>query len=195
MTNDMNFVGLTAAEHIDEGQRTLSGLFDSENSDVDRDLIIKQAHAHFAAAQAINGLSAEETSGLPHGVADVEYATMTDEELWNSPVGERLRHYGDKLLAAEVMRIMMKSRRRTEAVVAEGVEYGRAVLSPLGDPNSLITNKDGAPTRADTDPWASWQSTELTGLRGAVAATDGTREAVQKAAKRYLADLALAQKR
>ncbi|MFJ4902962.1 hypothetical protein [Streptomyces sp. NPDC088727] len=113
---------------------------------------------------------------------------MTDEELWNSPLGQRLRHYADKLLLAEAERVRANAKRHAHGVVAEGLEFGRAVVSPLGDPTSMLSDPD-EPTRADTDPWANWQSAEQTGLRAALAATDGSRDAAQEAAKAYIASL------
>lgn len=116
--------------------------------------------------------------------------TMTDEELWNSPAGERLRHYADKLLAAEAERITANPKRRqADGVVAEGIQFARAIVSPLGDPSTMISHDDGTPARADTDPWANWQSPEVTGLREAVKDHWKDREAALKAAKAYIASL------
>lgn len=113
-------------------------------------------------------------------------ASLTDEELWNSPIGQRLRHYADKLLAAEGERIQLVAKRQWESHVRGGVERARAIVSPLGDPRPLGLDPDEVP-RSDTDPWADWQSPEVVGLREAITATDGTIPAVQEAAKAYIA--------
>ncbi|WP_428957893.1 hypothetical protein [Streptomyces sp. cg35] len=168
---------MTAAEHIAEGQRILAQL--DELASPAQALYVQQAQAHFAAAQALNTLPA------PVQEAPAAY-TMSDADLWDSPVGHRVRHYADKLLLAEAERIRMSGKRNADGVVAEGVEFGRAIVSPLGDPNAML---DGDDTRAASDPWANWQSTEAVGLRGAVAASDKTREGAQGAAKAYLARL------
>ncbi|PPS89578.1 hypothetical protein [Streptomyces sp. MH60] len=115
---------------------------------------------------------------------------MTDGELFDSPVGHRLRHYMDKLLAAEGLRIEISAKRQWEAHVRAGVERARAIVSPLGDPSPINYGFDpDAVLRPDVDPWADWQSPEVAGLREAIEATDGTIPAVQEAAKAYIASL------
>lgn len=115
---------------------------------------------------------------------------MTDEELWNSPLGHRLRTYADKLLAAEAERIAATAKRQTDHVVGAGIGFGRAIISPLGDPTDTFDNGDPDKVfRTDIDPWANWQSPEMKGLTEAVKATDGTRNAAQEAAKSYIASL------
>ena len=105
---------------------------------------------------------------------------LTDEELWNSPVGLRLRHYADKLLAAEQARVELVTRNRAnQAGMMAGLEGAREVTSPLGA--TFAANRK--------DPWGVYRSPELEGLRAAVRGTDGTVLAVQRAAKAYIASL------
>ncbi|MEU6362146.1 hypothetical protein [Streptomyces albidoflavus] len=112
---------------------------------------------------------------------------LSDEELWNSPIGERLRHYADKLLAAEGERINLIAKRQWQSHVRGGVDRARAIVSPLGDPSPLVTEEGSRP---ETDPWSYWRSPEIKGLREVIKATDGTPDVVQVAAKAYIADVA-----
>lgn len=168
-----NYVGWTAAQHIAEGQRLLSGISETltthEGYNVEADRLIAEAQVHITAAQAINGLPAP---------AAVDLDGLSDEELWDSPVGHRLRNYADKLLAGEQARIEQVSRNRANAAgMMAGVDAARAIVSALGDP----MNRE--------DDWATYRSPVLEGLRGAVKATDGTLPVVQEATKAYVAEL------
>ena len=104
---------------------------------------------------------------------------MTDEELWNGPLGYRLRRYADKLLAAQEARVEFFSKRKSDYVIMAGVSYARDVISPDGTTDE----------RQDNDPWATYRSSELEGLREAVKETDGTTAAANEAAKAYIANL------
>lgn len=91
----------TATQHIAEGKRLLAdargsarGSYQWEGSETDR--LIQAAQAHFGAAQAIAAVQAVVVA-RPHDPVD----NTSDEELWNSPLGERVRHYADRLLLAE----------------------------------------------------------------------------------------------
>lgn len=108
--------------------------------------------------------------------------TLTDEELWDSPLGHRLRRYLDKLLLAEAERITMVAKRKWQQDNAIGVNIARDIVSPDG---TLEERNDGE----DGDPWAYWQSPEQLGLKEAIKATDGTPAAVQEATKAYIASL------
>lgn len=107
---------------------------------------------------------------------------MSDEELFDSPLGHRLRRYMDKLLAAERERIMLVAKRKWQQDNAVGVDLARDILSPDG----LLQDRNDA---EDGDPWAYWQSPEIEGLRDVIKATDGTPAVVQEAAKAYIASL------
>ncbi|MFE0490119.1 DUF7239 family protein [Streptomyces griseoaurantiacus] len=104
---------------------------------------------------------------------------MTDEELWNSPLGHRLRRYADKLLAAQEARIELFARRKSDHAVMGGVSYSRNVISPDGTTDE----------RAGNDPWATYRSPELEGLREVIRETDGTTATTDEAAKAYIASL------
>ncbi|KUL44805.1 hypothetical protein ADL22_12745 [Streptomyces sp. NRRL F-4489] len=110
------------------------------------------------------------------------YEDMTDEELWDSPLGRRMRLYADKLLAAEFERISLVAQRKWQQDSAVGVNIARDILSVNG---SLEERNDGE----DGDPWAYWWSNEIQGLRKVVHEADGTPDAVQEAAKAYIAHL------
>lgn len=111
-----------------------------------------------------------------------DYNHMTDEELWNSSLGERLRGYADKLLCAEAERIKLVAKRKWQQDNAIGVEIARDVLSAQG---SLEERSNGG----EGDPWAYWQSPVIVGLRDVIKTTDGTPDTVQEAAKAYIASL------
>lgn len=104
---------------------------------------------------------------------------MTDEELWNSPLGQRLRRYADKLLSAQEARVEFFSKRKGDYIIMAGVQFARDAISPDGTLDE----------RADADPWATYRSDELEGMRTAVKATDGTPAAAHEAAKAYIASL------
>lgn len=164
--------GLTAAEHIAEGQRILADAYKDtltahEGHNPEADRAIAEAQAHFLAAQAINTLPAQDTD------------EMTDEELWNSPAGLRLRDYADKLLAAESERVGIVDKRQLAGHQRIGLDYGRDVLSVTGETTHTRNEND--------DPWTYWKSPEIEGLREAVAASDRTRKGAQEAAKAYIA--------
>ncbi|MFH8483007.1 hypothetical protein [Streptomyces sp. NPDC018055] len=113
---------------------------------------------------------------------------MTDEELWNSPLGHRLRVYADKLLLAEEERIRAFHKRQVDAVMSAGVSRGRSLIHPLGDPSPMGAEPDEV-QRPDIDPWADWQSPEVVGMREAVTAAGNSQKAAQEAAKAYIAGL------
>lgn len=108
-----------------------------------------------------------------------DYDAMTDEELFDSPLGHRLRRYADKLLAAQEARVEFFTRRKSDYVIMAGVSYARDVISPDGTTDE----------RQDNDPWATYRSPELEGLREAVKATDGTTATATEAARAYIASL------
>ncbi|MFE6000398.1 hypothetical protein ACFQ6C_26615 [Streptomyces sp. NPDC056454] len=137
-------------------------------------------------AEIVNEKAASYLAGNAPTAADAD--DMTDEELWNSPLGHRLRNYADKLLLAEEERIPLFHKRQVDGVVARGVSRARALVHPLGDPSPIGADIDEV-QRPDFDPWANWQSPEVVGLREAVQATDGSLEAAQEAAKAYIAGL------
>ncbi|THA72493.1 hypothetical protein E6R60_26545 [Streptomyces sp. A0642] len=115
---------------------------------------------------------------------------VTDEELWNSPIGQRLRTYADKLLLAEEERMRAFHKRNADALLATGISRSRAVIHPLGDPSPLGDGGDpDAVLRPEVDPWADWQSPEVVGLREAIAAADNSQRAAQEVAKAYIASL------
>jgi hypothetical protein len=113
---------------------------------------------------------------------------LTDEELWNSPLGQRVRTYADKLLLAEGERLDAFHKRQVDRVFSGGVSRARAIVSPLGDPSPMGDGGDpDAVLRPDIDPWANWQSPEVKGLRAAIQETDGSIPAAQERAKQYFA--------
>lgn len=110
-----------------------------------------------------------------------DYDALSDEELWNSPLGLRLRAYADKLLAAENERVGIVDKRQLAAHQRMGVDYARDVFSVTGEDMSTRNDND--------DPWVYWKSPEIDGLRNAVASSDRTRKGAQEAAKAYIAGL------
>ncbi|MGW1436775.1 hypothetical protein ACWD7M_16190 [Streptomyces griseus] len=136
-------------------------------------------------AEIVNEKAAPYLAGNAPAAADttdesLPIHTVTDEELWNSPLGHRLRNYADKLLVAEKERLTAKDKRQVAGSWAFGVDHARSALSPFGTVDERNENDD---------PWAYWQSPETEGLRTAVQATDGSRKAAQEAAKVYIAGL------
>lgn len=113
------------------------------------------------------------------GAPGTDYDAMTDEELWDSPLGQRLRRHADKLLAAQEARVEFFSKRKGDYIIMAGVQFARDAVSPDGTLDE----------RVDTDPWATYRSDELEGLREAVKGTDGTPAAAHEAAKAYIASL------
>lgn len=115
---------------------------------------------------------------MPADRTTTDYEALTDEELWDSPLGHRLRYYADKLLAAEQARVEQVTRNRAnKAAMSAGLEGARELVSPLGDPFQR------------EDDWAVYRSPVMEGLRKVISETDGTIPAVQQAAKAYIARL------
>ncbi|MFI0967114.1 hypothetical protein ACH4S8_37870 [Streptomyces sp. NPDC021080] len=70
--SDDSYTDFTSADHIEEGQRLLGRALGKSVTPEGQALLIAEAHAHFAAAQAINGLPALEARSYDVLSAGVE---------------------------------------------------------------------------------------------------------------------------
>lgn len=133
MSSDKNDFGgfdsyedYTATEHIAEGKRILNSV-STDISDTERGLLIAEAHAQFAAAQAIAAVQAVVAAQPNSSAAD----DMTDDELLASPVGTRVREILYGRLGEYAQASYSRSNRGTSAVtILGGIERARDFVYP-----------------------------------------------------------------
>ncbi|MDQ1041547.1 hypothetical protein QFZ75_008049 [Streptomyces sp. V3I8] len=137
------YSGPTAAHHITEGQRALRQA--TEASSPVSDALRQEALAHFAAAQAINGLPAP---------AATEHEDLSDEELLASAVGTRMRKIlYDRMHEYSEERYQRSTKTGTASAIMGGIELARNFVYPEvnedGFRNAAEWDEPYTPTEAD----------------------------------------------